>query len=90
MYVIADDKGLSKNCSFHKENIVMYSSFQNLESKLNYKNFSIKYVIDGIENYEINGQSHRIKKENFYCATELKKERYPLINLFRPEVFVLE
>ncbi|MBK6364671.1 MAG: helix-turn-helix transcriptional regulator [Saprospiraceae bacterium] len=65
MYVTADDKGLSKNCSFHKENIVMYSSFQNLESKLNYKNFSIKYVIDGIENYEINGQSHRIKKGEF-------------------------
>ncbi|MBK7522601.1 MAG: hypothetical protein IPI53_00005 [Saprospiraceae bacterium] len=39
--------------------------FKNLESKLNYKNFSIKYVIDGIENYEINGQSHRIKKGEF-------------------------
>jgi AraC family transcriptional regulator len=65
MYVTADDQGLNKNCADHKDNIVMYSSIQNLEATLKYKNFSLKYVIEGVENYYLNGHYTPLKSGEF-------------------------
>jgi AraC family transcriptional regulator len=53
MYVTVDDNGVRSNGQNHDGNIVMYSSCKNFESKLPFRNFSIKYVMQGDELYRL-------------------------------------
>jgi len=65
MYVTVDENGISSNYHDHDGNIVMYSSVRSLESKLNFRNFSIKYVMDGEEVYRLKEQDYLLKQGDY-------------------------
>ncbi len=72
MYVTADESGVSTNYSDQVNNIVMYSSIKSLDAKLSFKNFSIKYVMEGNELYRLKGQDFTVNGGeyllcNAYC-----------------------
>ena len=72
MYVTADESGISSNFDAQANNIVMYSSIKSLEAQLPFKNFSIKYVMEGNELYRLRGQDFIVNSGeyllcNAYC-----------------------
>jgi len=72
MYVTADESGISTNYSDQVNNLVMYSSIKCLDAKLSFKNFSIKYVMEGDELYRLKEQDYTVHSGqyllcNAYC-----------------------
>jgi AraC family transcriptional regulator len=47
------------------KNIVVYSALKNIEAKLPFNNFAIKYVLNGIETYTVNGQKYNLNAGEF-------------------------
>lgn len=72
MYVTVDDNGVRSNGQNHDGNIVMYSSCKNFESKLPFRNFSIKYVMQGDELYRLKERDYLLHQGeyllcNYHC-----------------------
>ncbi len=49
-------------------NIVVYSLLRELETKLPFKGFSIKYVMEGLETYNVNGQKFQVTGGQYLLA----------------------
>lgn len=49
-------------------NFVMYSSFKEFYSKVTFKNFSIKYVMNGHEIYDVNGTKYHLGDGQYLLA----------------------
>ncbi|MBK7800327.1 MAG: helix-turn-helix transcriptional regulator [Saprospiraceae bacterium] len=65
MYVTVDDNGVKSKGREHDGNIVMYSSCKNFESKLPFKNFSIKYVMQGDELYRLKERDYLLHQGEY-------------------------
>src|SRR5690606_30283319 len=50
------------------ENHINFSAFTKLHKKINFRGFSIKYVISGNEMYKINGNSYNVNNQEFILA----------------------
>ena len=51
-------------------NVIDFSSFKELRRELPFKNFSIKYVVDGCENYTLNGYRHSVQTGHYLLANQ--------------------
>lgn len=51
-------------------NVIDFSFFKVLRRDLPFKNFSIKFVVDGCENYTINGHRHSVRTGHYLLANQ--------------------
>lgn len=53
--------------------LVNFSLLQNFHSAVPFRSFSIKYVVEGCENYEVNGKNYAIKTGNYLLANNFSE-----------------
>ena len=51
-------------------NAIDFSSFKELRRDLPFKNFSIKYVVEGCETYTLNGHRHTVRTGHYLLANQ--------------------
>jgi AraC family transcriptional regulator len=54
-------------------NLVNFSLLQNFHSAVPFRSFSIKYVVEGCENYAVNGKNYAIKTGNYLLANNFSE-----------------
>ena len=54
-----------------ESNLVNFSTFNELETDILFRSFSIKYVLEGCEKYAIDGSKYKINKGEFLLANNL-------------------
>lgn len=70
MYLVADETGVIGKHKNMDGNIVMYSTCKNIDTKLAFRNFSIKYVVEGYELYRLKDHDYTIKNSQYLlCNT---------------------
>ncbi len=60
MYKIYDTNYLGSTPTNANENLVVYSAVSNVEFAIPFNNFAIKYVMNGMEKYTVNGQDFEV------------------------------
>lgn len=60
MYLIMDDSGVKNTAKPPDRNCVMYSEITRFESPFPFRNFAIKYVMQGCETYHVKGEEYAI------------------------------
>lgn len=54
-------------------NLVNFSVLKNFHSAVPFRSFSIKYVVEGCENYQVNGKNYAIKTGNYLLANNFSE-----------------
>ena len=65
MYKVYDPKGPGTNPGNVFKNIVVYSAITKIETKVPFNNFGIKYVLNGLESYHVNGRTFNLNAGDY-------------------------
>jgi AraC family transcriptional regulator len=71
MYNVFNAESLTSKPLPLRSSLVNYSMFRTLESPINFRSFSIKYVCDGCEQYTINGSKYNVFQKQYILANHL-------------------
>lgn len=72
-HLLFENKNSSPSKSLTEDGIVNFSMFNELNSPVNFKGFSIKYVFQGTENYKVNGNKFNVSKGEYLLGNNFSE-----------------